>query len=70
MTRNDHVHQGMAGERHLDAIIVGASIAGLTSAATLANRGFKVAVVETLEPAGQVLGQTVWRTLPGWIVLR
>lgn len=61
MSRNEHIHQGMAEDRHFDAIIVGASIAGLTSAAILAHRGFKVAVVETLEEAGGKIGATRYR---------
>jgi phytoene dehydrogenase-like protein len=41
--------------RQFEAIIVGASLGGLASAAILAKRGYKVCVVETLEhPGGRV----------------
>ena len=42
----------MSATRTFDAVIVGASLGGLTSAALLARRGFRVALVDTLEQPG------------------
>lgn len=41
-----------------DVVVVGASIGGLISAALLAKRGYKVAVVEHLDMAGASMGAT------------
>jgi phytoene dehydrogenase-like protein len=42
----------MSATRTFDAVIVGASLGGLTSAALLARRGFRVALIDTLEQPG------------------
>ncbi len=39
-------------EEHFDVVVVGAALGGLTSAALLASRGYRVAVVEHLEHIG------------------
>jgi phytoene dehydrogenase-like protein len=44
--------------RRYDAVVVGASMSGLASAAILANRGYRVAVVETLQRPGGRTGGT------------
>ena len=42
----------MSGAKRFDAVVVGASLGGLTSAALLASRGYRVAVVDKLEQPG------------------
>ncbi len=46
----------MSGPKAFDAVIVGASLGGLTSAALLAQRGYHVAVVDRLEHPGARCG--------------
>jgi phytoene dehydrogenase-like protein len=42
----------MSATKQFDAVVVGASLGGLTSAALLASRGFRVALVDKLEQPG------------------
>jgi phytoene dehydrogenase-like protein len=51
----------MAGqpEDHYDVLIVGSSLGGLSAGAILANRGYKVAVVDTLPSPGGRMGGTL-----------
>lgn len=45
-----------APQRRYDAIVVGAALGGLASAAILANRGWRVAVIDALEQPGGRIG--------------
>jgi phytoene dehydrogenase-like protein len=42
----------MSGGKQFDAVVVGASLGGLTSAALLARRGFRIALVDALDQPG------------------
>ena len=46
----------MSAPQQFDAVVVGASLGGLTSAALLARRGLRVAVVDTLDQPGARCG--------------
>ncbi len=60
-------HSADAKECEYDALIVGASYSGLIAAAILANRGYRVAVIDALEQPGGRVGATRYRDC--WISL-
>jgi len=51
----------MSESRQFDAVVVGASLGGLTSAALLARRGYRVAVVDKLDQPGGRCGSTEYQ---------
>ena len=42
----------MSTNKRFDAVVIGASLGGLTSAALLASRGYRVALIDKLEQPG------------------
>ncbi len=54
-------HTGLAKALEYDVVVVGAALGGLVTAAILANRGFKVAVVDALDHPGGKVGATPYR---------
>lgn len=60
-------HKGSAQPREFDVLILGAGLAGVASAAILANRGYRVALLDSLPQPGGRVGATHYRN--SWISL-